>query len=101
MSKYYSILQVTPTTQDWIAAYMAVANDLVAKHGGIYLARTQQHQTLEGDLESPLLRIIMQWPSKQAALNFMADPAYQPYLQSRTQGSISHHSLVKAIDELK
>ena len=37
----YSVLAVTPENQDWIPAYLPKANALVAKHGGTYLARTQ------------------------------------------------------------
>lgn len=45
---YYSVLAVTPTTEDWIPAYIGPANALVAKHGGTYLARTASHERLEG-----------------------------------------------------
>ena len=31
---YYSVLDVTPTTEDWIPSYIGPANALVAKHGG-------------------------------------------------------------------
>ncbi len=37
---YYSVLDVTPTNQDWIPGYIEPANTLVAKYGGKYLART-------------------------------------------------------------
>ena len=45
------------------------------------------------------LRIILEWPSKEAALAFLNDPEYTPHLQARTSGSISHHFLVEAKDE--
>lgn len=96
----YSVLEVTPTTDDWVADYIGPANALVARHGGRYLARTQQHQRLEGDGDDPALRIILVWPSRDAALAFMQDPDYQPHLQARTAGSISHHYLIEGIDDL-
>ena len=37
---YYSVLDVTPTSEDWIPAYIGPTNALVAKHGGKYLTRT-------------------------------------------------------------
>ena len=46
---YYSVLAVTPTTDDWIADYIGPANALVAQHGGRYLARTASHERLEGE----------------------------------------------------
>ena len=97
---YYSVLAVTPTTDDWIPAYIGPANALVAKHGGKYLARTASHERLEGEGENSALRIILEWPSKEAALAFMSDPEYVPHLEARTAGSISHHFLIEGKDDL-
>lgn len=97
--KYYSVLDVTPTTEDWIPDYLPTANKLVAKHGGKYLARTANHEQVEGDKNDAGLRIIMEWPSKKAALAFMNDHEYTPHLHARTAGSESHHYLIEAKDE--
>lgn len=96
---YYSVLAVTPTSQDWIPDYIGPANALVAQHGGKYLARTSSHERLEGEGEAAL-RIIIEWPSKEAALAFMNDPAYVPHLEARTAGSESHHYLIEGKDDL-
>lgn len=100
MSKYYSVLEVTPTNQDWIPDYIGPANKLVAKYGGKYLARTNSHERLEGEREAPALRIVIEWPSRQAAVDFMNDPGYVPHLKARTAGSVSHHALIEAKDDL-
>ena len=97
---YYSVLAVTPTTQDWIPGYIGPANALVAKHGGRYLARTASHERLEGEGEDAALRIILEWPSKEAAVAFMNDPEYVPHLKARTAGSNSHHFLIEGKDDL-
>lgn len=97
---YYSVLAVTPTTEDWIPAYIGPANQLVAQHGGKYLARTASHERLEGEGQDAALRIIIEWPSKAAAVAFMNDPEYVPHLKARTAGSISHHFLIEAKDDL-
>ena len=97
---YFSVLEVTPTTQDWVPDYIGPANALVTKHGGRYLARTTRHERLEGAGQDPALRIIIQWPSSQAAKDFMGDPEYLPHLQARTAGSISHHVLIEGSDDL-
>ncbi|QSX31088.1 DUF1330 domain-containing protein [Shewanella cyperi] len=97
---YYSVLDVTPTTQEWIPDYIGPANRLVAHYGGKYLARTASHEQIEGQGDKPALRIIIEWPSRQAALDFMQDPEYVPHLQARTAGSISNHYLIEAKDEL-
>ena len=97
---YYSILAVTPTRDDWIPDYIGPANALVAKHGGKYLARTATHEQIEGNANDAALRIIIEWPSREAALAFMADPEYVPHLEARTAGSHSVHFLVEAKDDL-
>ena len=72
---YFSVLDVTPTAEEWIPAYLPTANKLVTKHGGKYVARTTSHEQVEGKDEGPVgLRIIISWPSKEAALAFMSDP---------------------------
>ena len=97
---FYSVLAVTPTSEDWIPDYIGPANALVAQHGGKYLARTASHERLEGDSKDSALRIIIEWPSKGAAKAFMSDPAYQPHLKARTAGSDSHHFLIEGVDDL-
>ena len=97
---YYSVLEVTPKNDDWVAEYLTVANRLVAAHGGVYLARTANHEAIEGQPESVGLRIIIQWPSKQAAMSVMQDPDYAVHLNARTLGSISQHVLIEGQDQL-
>jgi len=97
---YYSVLDVTPTTDSWIPAYLEPANRLVAKHGGKYLARTSSHEQIEGEKKDAALRIVIEWPSKEAALSFMNDPEYVPHLKARTVGSVSNHYLIEAKDDL-
>lgn len=97
---YYSVLAVTPTTEDWIPDYIGPANKLVAQYGGKYLARTATHEQVEGAQNDAALRIIIEWPSKEAALNFMNDAEYKPHLAARTAGSNSEHFLIDAKDDL-
>lgn len=97
---YYSILDVTPTSEEWIPDYIGPANELVAKYGGKYLARTASHEQLEGEAKPAALRIIILWPTREAAVSFIYDAEYAPYLKARTAGSVSHHYLIEATDDL-
>ena len=97
---YYSVLEVTPTNEEWIPAYIQAANSVMAKYDGKYLARTTSHERLEGEGENGALRIVIEWPSKEAAVGFMNDPEYTPHLQARTAGSVSHHFLIEGKDDL-
>ena len=76
------------------------ANKLVEKHGGKYLARTATHEQVEGAEQPAALRIILEWPSKEAAMNFMSDPEYKPHLEARTAGSESFHFVIEGKDDL-
>ncbi|OBY25151.1 DUF1330 domain-containing protein [Leisingera sp. JC1] len=97
---YYSVLDVTPTSEDWIPGYLPTANARVAAYGGKYLARTASHEQVEGGTQPAALRIIIEWPSRESALAFMADDAYAPHLEARTAGSVSHHYLIDGKDDL-
>lgn len=97
---YYSVLAVTPTNEDWIPDYIGPANTLVAKYGGKYLARTASHEQIEGEDRPSALRIVLEWPSKEAAMGFMNDPEYAPHLKARTAGSNSYHYLIEGKDDL-
>ena len=97
---YYSVLDVTPTTEEWIPDYLPTANKLVAKYGGKYLARTANHEQVEGTTKEAGLRIVLEWPSKEAAMNFMNDAEYAPHLKARTAGSNSFHFLIEGKDDL-
>ena len=97
---YYSVLEVTPTTDAGVADYIEPTTRLVTKYCGKYLARTASHENVEGNAEQPALRVIIEWPSKQAAVDFINDAEYAPHLAARTAGSVSHHALIEGKDDL-
>lgn len=102
---FYSVLAVTPTSDEWSEDYIVSTPPILARHGGKYLARTTNHECIEGaNLDDKgqevSMRIIIEWPSKEAALAFMSDPDYIPHLKVRSAGSISQHFLIDGKDEL-
>ncbi len=96
---HYSLVSVTPTTDQWIPEYLAAVGPLVEKHGGKYLARTASHERFEGGGPAPALQVILEWPSKEAADAFYHDPAYAPLLQSRLSGSESSWYSIEGKDD--
>lgn len=62
--------RVTPTNEEWGADDPTTANARVVAHGGKYLARTARHERVEGDCAEAALRLLIEWPSKEAALAF-------------------------------
>ncbi|MEM7522422.1 MAG: DUF1330 domain-containing protein [Pseudomonadota bacterium] len=96
----FSVLAVTPTTDKWIPGYLGPVGEIVAEHGGEYVARTTSHEQIEGAEAPAALRIIIKWPSMNAAKAFMADERYAPHLTARAKGSKSAHFLIEARDDL-
>jgi uncharacterized protein (DUF1330 family) len=96
---FYSAVNLTPTSEEWIPGYLSSVTPIVKKHGGKYLARTASHQRLEGDGESPALMVLIEWPSKEAGEAFYSDPDYQPHLQARLAGAHNDHFLIEGTDD--
>ncbi|MEM7342039.1 MAG: DUF1330 domain-containing protein [Actinomycetota bacterium] len=96
----YSVLEVTPTDDAWIPGYLAPVAEIISKHGGKYLARTTTHERAEGEGPDVALRVLLEWPSMDAARAFVNDPEYAPHLAARTNGSISHHVIIDGVDDM-
>jgi uncharacterized protein (DUF1330 family) len=96
---HYSVVSVTPTSDAWIPSYLEAVGPLVEKHGGRYLARTASHERLEGNGPSPALQVIIEWPSKEAADRFYADPGYAPHRNARLGASESAWASIEGKDD--
>ena len=87
---------------DWLNEYIPVAERLTEAYGGKLLTGHDWEQ-IEGQQDAAMdrqaMQVLIQWPSKQAALDFMDDPAYQPALELRTRETNSVHYLVAGSDE--
>jgi uncharacterized protein (DUF1330 family) len=97
---FYSVFAVTPNSEAWIPDYVAAVNVLVPKHGGRYIARTTRHEQLEGDPSPAALRVIIEWPDREAAEAFLNDPAYAGPLQARLDGAHNMHFLIEGTDDM-
>jgi uncharacterized protein (DUF1330 family) len=96
--KYYAVVRVTIRDDSWVREYLAPVTALVHKHGGKYLARTMTMEHVEVEIDLPTVFVILEWPSKEAAQAFYADPEYQPYRQKRLAGARNDFVLVAGED---
>jgi uncharacterized protein (DUF1330 family) len=55
-------------------------------------------ERVEGDVELPTVFVKIEWPSKEAAQAFYADPEYQPYREARLSGAANDFVLVAGED---
>jgi uncharacterized protein (DUF1330 family) len=88
MTKHYTHVACTPTSFDWIPSYLEIVPTLVAKHGGRYVYRTTEFESVEMPADMPTtFMVLIEWPDAGAATAFYADPDYQSHKQARLAGS--------------
>ena len=97
--KYYAVGEINVTEFDWIQEYAENVTKIVESVGGKYLARTSEAETQEGDDQLPTISLIIEFPSKEAALKFYTSDEYAPYLKARQNGSTGKLVLVAGKDD--
>jgi uncharacterized protein (DUF1330 family) len=96
--KHYAVAEINVTDPGWVREYVQRVTRLVERYGGRYLARTSKLEQLEGDRPPPQLLLIIEWPSKEAAMAFYDSDEYKPYRDSRRNGSTGEFLLVAGED---
>ena len=96
--KYYAVAEIDLTDRSWVLEYVKNVTPMVERYGGRYLARTSRIEKLEGDRRTPQVFLIIEWPSREAALAFYESEEYRPYRESRLQGSKNEFLLVAGED---
>ena len=94
----YLIAEIEVTDDHWVPEYAAKVHKLVEQHGGRYLSRSGNIETLEGKETDSSLIAILEFPSRKALDGFAADPQYAPYAQARQSGSISNFQVIDDTD---
>ncbi len=94
----YLIADIKVTDDGWVAEYAANVHKLVEKHGGRYLSRSGNIETLEGEAKDSTLIAILEFPTRAALNGFAADPEYGPYGQARQSGSVSNFHVIDDTD---
>lgn len=96
--KHYAIAEITITDPGWVPEYVERTTALVESRGGRYLTRTANIDHVEGDREAPQIFLLIEWPSKEAAMEFYESDEYRPLLEGRRNGSTGDFWLVSAED---
>ena len=94
----YLIAAIKVTDDGWIPEYAANVHKLVEKHGGRYLSRSGNIETLEGEAKESTLIAILEFPTRAALDGFATDPEYAPYGQARQAGSVSNFRVIDDTD---
>lgn len=96
--KHYAIVEVDITDPAWVPEYVKNVTRLVEQHGGRYLSRTSRVEKIEGERKAPQIVVLLEWPSREAAVEFYHSEEYRPYRQSRLQGGRSEFILLPGED---
>ena len=99
--KYYVIGELEITDQSWVADYIKNVTGLVERFGGRYLARTPMVEKIEGERKAPPISLMIEWPSKEAAMDFYESEEYRPYRERRFAGARTELLLVAGEDIAK
>jgi uncharacterized protein (DUF1330 family) len=86
------------TDRAWVESYVRHVTPMVERYGGRYLARTNRVETLEGDAEARRISVLVEWPSREAALAFYESDEYRPYRDARQAGARNRFLLVAGED---
>ena len=96
--KYYCVAELDIIDRSWVSAYVRNVTRLVESRGGRYLARTSNVEKLEGERKPPQIFLIIEWPSREAALAFYESDEYEYYRKSRIAGAANEFVLVAGED---
>ncbi len=94
----YVIADVEVTDESWIPEYAEKVHDIVHKHGGKYLSRSANVQTLEGEPLPTTLIALLEFPNAEAVNAFATDPEYAPFGSARQAGSNSRFQMIDDTD---
>lgn len=84
---YFYMTQLHVHEPSWAADYRTAVAKLVEEAGGKYIAAARELDHLEGDSKVPSVTVIIEFPSKEAALSFYENPAYKPWHEKRLAGA--------------
>lgn len=94
----YLIADIKIINDGWVPRYASNVHKLVEKHGGRYLSRSGNIETIEGAAKDSTLIAILEFPTREALDSFASDPDYAPYGKARQSGSVSNFHVIDDTD---
>lgn len=93
----YVIGQLRVRDWSWYREYRAIVEPMIARHGGRYLVKGGNPLGMEGEAGAPDALVILEFPSREHAERWYADPAYQPMIELRRKGCSTELLLVDGL----
>ena len=95
--KAYLVLDFSVHDLEGFRPYIANIPAFIERHGGRYIVRGAEPKTIEGDW-SPARMVIIAFPARQNAEQFLADPDFQELARIRHRTTTSKLVLVDGCD---
>ena len=95
---YYVYGDIYLKHTEWVDEYLRNINSFIERHKGIVLSRSINMEKVEGDREIPSNVILVEFPNREAALNFFNDPTYQSLRKLRLEGATSEFTMFPSED---
>lgn len=85
----FLVVDITVHDPDLYMDYVRKAPPFIEKHGGIYRVRGGEVETQEGSW-SPQRLVVVEFPSREKAREFLADPGYRTVAAIRHQAATTN-----------
>ena len=83
----YALIELEITNMDGMGPYVVAVSDTITNHGGRYLVRAGSTEVIEGGLGEYPLKVVLEFPSMDAAKGWYNSAEYQAILPHRTASS--------------
>lgn len=83
----YALVELEITNMDGMGPYMSAVSDTITNHGGKYLVRAGNTEVVEGGLGEYPVKVILEFPSMEAAKSWYNSAEYQAILPHRKANS--------------
>ena len=93
----YAMVELEITNMERFRPYLEAVGDTVAAHGGRYLVRAGKTEVAEGGLGQYPTKVIIEFPSMEAAKGWYQSKAYQAILPHRTDNSKGNFVWVEGV----
>ena len=93
----YAMVEISVADQQGMGPYREKVADTVAAHGGKYLILAGATEVLEGNIGQHPAKVLLEFPSMDAARGWYESAEYQAILPARLQSSEANFLLVEGV----
>lgn len=83
----YIVGRLKVWNRDWVEEYLPRVTVLIEKHGGRFLVQGGAPSQIEGREAAPDAAIILEFPTREAAMSFWQGEEFVPLVKLRNTGS--------------